>query len=189
MIVNDGSMLNVQRFWDKFANCLKLTNDRCKVIEAACNNFYVNEFNVVKSVMEPNDISQRIVRALLAKGYTVVLATNPLFPACAVTTRLDWIGLTPEDFQLITHYANSSYCKPNPGYYRDILAKTNKEPTQCLMAGNSLTDDMSISALGVETFLVTDYIENETGADISAYRRGTLAELETYLISLPDIDN
>jgi len=46
---------------------------------------------------------------------------------------------------------------------------------------------MSASALGVETFLVTDYLENETNMDISAFRHGTLAELEVYLASLPSI--
>jgi len=34
---------------------------------------------------------------------------------------------------------------------------------------------------------VTDCLENETGVDVSAFRRGTLAELDAYLMSLPDI--
>lgn len=187
MIANDGSMLNAQRFWEKFATCLGLTDERCKTVEAACNGFYANEFNIAKSVMEPNDISNRLVKRLTTKGYNVVLATNPLFPDCAVTTRLDWIDLLPQDFKLITHYANSTYCKPNIEYYREVFAKIGKEPTQCLMAGNSPTDDMCVGSLGTETFLVTDYIENKTGVDITAYRHGTLAELETYLEALPAI--
>jgi len=55
------------------------------------------------------------------------------------------------------------------------------------MAGNNLSDDMCSRALGIETFLVTDYIENEKGEDISIYRHGSLAELEEFLLSLPDI--
>jgi FMN phosphatase YigB (HAD superfamily) len=187
MLVNDGSMLNSQRFWEKFAGCLEFTEERCKAIEAACDNFYLNEFNAVKSVMEPNDISKRLVRMLATKGYSVVLATNPLFPACAVTTRLDWIGLTPQDFQFITHYENSTYCKPRPEYYQEIFAGISKEPAQCFMAGNSPTEDMCVGSLGAETFLVTDCMENAASVDIDAYRHGTLAELETYLMSLPDI--
>jgi hypothetical protein len=42
-------------------------------------------------------------------------------------------------------------------------------------------------ALGAETFLVTDYLENETGADISSLRQGTLDDLVEYLTSMPDI--
>jgi FMN phosphatase YigB (HAD superfamily) len=185
MALNDGSMLNADRFWTTFADHIGLPGEKLRDVEAACNAFYMNEFAVVKSVMTPNDISGRLVRALKAGGYTIVLATNPLFPACAVDTRLSWIGLAPDDFILITHYANSTYCKPNLGYYREIFGKINKEPRQCLMAGNNPSDDMSAGALGAETYLITDYLENESGMDIERFRRGTLAELESYLMSLP----
>ena len=187
MVANDGSMPNSQRFWEKFAECLELSHERCQAIEAACDSFYSKEFNIVQSVLEPSDIPERIVKALATKGYNVVLATNPLFPACAVETRLSWIGLTPRNFSFTSHYANSTYCKPNLGYYREVLTKIKKEPAQCLMVGNSLTEDMCAGSLGLATFLVTDYMENETGADVNAYRHGTLAELERSLLSLPDI--
>ena len=150
-------------------------------VEAACDDFYTNEFDAVKSVLTPSDISKRLVRRLSEKGFCLVLATNPLFPACAVTTRLRWAGLEPKDFQLITHYSNSSYCKPNPEYYREIFSKIGKAPEQCFMAGNNPLEDMAAGDLGCETFLVTDCLENESGADISMHRRGSLAELEDYL--------
>ena len=108
MVLNDGSRFNSQRFWETFADSLELSDERLRIIEAACDSFYKNEFNIVKTVMEPNEISKRLVHALIARGYHIVLATNPLFPVCAVTTRLGWIGLEPRDFQLITHYANST---------------------------------------------------------------------------------
>jgi len=187
MVLNDGSMLNSERFWIVFAEYLALTDEQRRTVESACDDFYTNEFNIVKTVMTPNDISQRLVRALPAKGYTVVLATNPLFPSCAVTTRLNWLGLTQQDFLLVTHYANSSYCKPNPDYYREVLAKIDRAPEHCLMVGNNTNEDMSAGALGIETFLVTDCLENEARAGIATFRHGTLAQLETYLMSLPDI--
>ena len=124
---------------------------------------------------------------MASKGYGVVLATNPLFPLCAIETRLEWAGLGADDFRLVTHYYNSTFCKPNPGYYSEILTKINKSPGQCLMAGNSPSEDMISGTLGMETFLVTDCLENETGMDIKPFRKGTLAELETYLTSLPDV--
>ncbi|MCL2150082.1 MAG: HAD family hydrolase [Dehalococcoidia bacterium] len=187
MIANDGSAFNSQRFWEAFAEFLGINDEQRKDIEAACDSFYANEFDVVKSVVEPSDIPKRLVRALRPKGYTVVLATNPLFPACAVATRLSWAGLEAQDFSYATHYANSTFCKPNLGYYREIFAKIGKEPAQCLMAGNSLAEDMCAGALGASTFLVTDCIENKIKADIAAHQNGTLAELEEYLMELPDI--
>ena len=187
MILNDGSMLNTQRFWQKFAKDLGIAGERLAEIEAAFDSFYTNEFNVVKSVLIPSDIPKRLVHTMASKGYGIVLATNPLFPLCAVESRLGWTGLGVKDFRLITHYANSSFCKPNPGYFSEIFTKIRKAPQQCLMAGNNPAEDLAAGALGAETFLVTDCLENEAGMDVSLYRNGTLSDLESYLTSLPDI--
>jgi len=187
MVLNDGAKLNTERFWEKFAGYMGLTVERLNDIEKACDRFYSDRFNIVKSVLKPGDIPKRLVHAMAAKGYVVVLATNPMFPECAVESRLGWVRLGIRDFRLVTHYANSTFCKPSPGYYREILTKINKKPEQCVMIGNSPTEDMCAGALGMETFLVTDYLENEPGEDISAFRCGTLAGLEAYLNSLPGI--
>ena len=185
MAINDGSILNSERFWMVFAEYLGLTDEKNKEVEAACDSFYTTEFDAVKSILRPNDVSKRLIRELTDRGYTVALATNPMFPACAVDTRLNWIGLRPGDFKHITHYANSTYCKPNPGYFSELLNVIKKAPEQCLMAGNHPVEDMSAEKLGIETYLVTDCLENEANVDISSYRRGSLAELEEYLMSLP----
>ena len=187
MSLNDGSRLNSDVFWDAFAAQLSLTDGKRREVEGACDSFYTNEFNVAKSVMIPTDIPKRLVGALSAKGYGIVLATNPLFPACAVDTRLQWLGLEPGDFLFYSHYANSTYCKPSLGYYQEVFDKIGKAPEQCFMAGNSPVEDMSVGELGTETYLVTDCLENESGVDISAFARGTLADLEAYLMTFPDI--
>ena len=187
MAQNDGKAINAHRFWETFAHTMQLSGEKIKSVEAACDSFYSNEFDVVKSIIIPNDISQSIVRVMPEKGYCVVLATNPFFPLCAVSTRLGWIGLEVNDFQLVTHYGNSTYCKPSHGYFREIFKKIEKNPEQCLMVGNTPAEDMAAGELGAETFLVTDCLENEAGMDITMYKCGTLSELEAYLMSLPDI--
>jgi len=190
MFQNDGSMTNHERFWTVFAEALGLTGDteKLKAIETSCDAFYVNEFDSIKEIMTPGDIPKRLVQALKAKGYNLALVTNPLFPECAVTTRLSWVGLKPGDFSLVTHYANCSFCKPHQGYYREVFAKIGKKPEQCLMVGNSPVEDMSAEVLGVETFLVTDCLENESGTDISTFRNGTLDELEEFLLLMPALE-
>ena len=185
MFLGDGKSLNSQRFWETFAKVLGIDDEKLKTIEDACDDFYSNDFDVVKQVLKPSEVPKRLVLALASRGYKIVLATNPLFPFCAVATRLGWAGLVPQDFQLVTHYANSTYCKPDLGYYREIFAKIDKAPEQCLMAGNNPAEDMVAGTLGCDTFLVTDCLENETGMDITAFRSGTLAQLELYLMSLP----
>jgi FMN phosphatase YigB (HAD superfamily) len=187
MVLNDGSMLNTQRFWHKFSKHMNLEGAQLEEVESACDNFYSNEFNAAKSIVCPSEVPKRLVRAMAAKGYDLVLATNPLFPPCAVDSRLGWIGLDKQDFALITHYENSSFCKPNPSYYHEIFTKIDKSPMQCLMVGNNPTEDMCVGELGAETFLVTDFMENETGLDITVFRHGTIEELEEYLMSLPEV--
>ena len=184
MFSNDGSELNVKRFWDNFAETLNLTAEKRAAVEAACDSFYINEFDKIKEFVEPTDIPKRIVPALADKGYTIVLATNPLFPACAVETRLKWIGLSMSDFQLVTHYSNSTFCKPNLGYYKEVFSKIGKEPHECLMVGNNPVEDMCVSELGAEVYLVPDFLENEAGLDISVFRSGSLGEMEDYLMTI-----
>jgi len=187
MIMNNGSQPNSQRFWQGFADRLSLDDEQVKIAEDACDSFYSNEFNVVKKIMEPTDIPKRLIKAMLQKGYSIVLATNPLFPMCGVESRMGWAGLDPLDFLHITNYSNSTFCKPNLGYYEEIFTKINKAPDQCIMIGNNPAEDMCARELGAATFLVTDCLENETGMDISVFQHGSLAELETYLTSFPDV--
>jgi len=187
MVLNDGSELNSKRFWDAFSDYMNIHGDELRKIEAACDSFYSNEFNRVESIVKHTDISKRLVRAMTDKGYYLILATNPVFPPCAVDSRLGWIGLNRDDFKLITHYENSSFCKPNPAYYNSILSASGKNPEQCLMVGNNPVEDMCVSKLGMEVFLVTDFMENEAGLDISEFRHGTIEDLEKFLLALPSL--
>ena len=189
MVLNDGAALNTRRFWDGFSDFMGIDGELLKTVEAACDSFYTNEFNTVKSIVKPNDIPKRLVRLMQDKGYYIVLATNPLFPPCAVDSRLDWIGLNRDDFKLITHYENSSFCKPNPAYYHEVLKKIGKSPEQCLMVGNNPAEDMCVSALGMEVFLITDFMENETGLDITEFRHGSIEDLEEFLMAFPMIES
>ena len=86
-----------------------------------------------------------------------------------------------EDFELITTYENSSYCKPNPKYYVEILEKTGLKPEECLMVGINAEEDMIAESLGMKVFLLTDCLINEKHADISKYPQGGFEELKTFL--------
>jgi len=187
MIFNDGAKFNTHRFWNAFSIHMSLDEKQLKAVEAACDDFYSKEFNKVESIVKHSEIPKQLIRTMAARGYYVVLATNPLFPPCAVDSRLGWIGLDRHDFKLITHYENSSFSKPNLDYYREILIKINKAPEQCLMIGNTPAEDMCAGELGMAVFLVTDFMENEAGMDIAAFKHGTIDDLKTYLLSLPDL--
>lgn len=184
MTENDGTCLNRDRFWQALARVL---DEKVLTLEEVFNAFYANEFDAVKSVVHEPTPARAVVTNLKQKGYTVVLATNPIFPLVAVRTRLSWAGLTPEDFALVTHYGNSTLCKPNPRYFDRILQTLGKTPEHCLMAGNNVAEDMVAGTRGIKTFLVTDHLENEAGEDISRFRRGSLADFAAFCHALPTI--
>ena len=96
-----------------------------------------------------------------------------------------WAGLQPEDFALITTYEEFSYAKPNLGYYREILLRIGKQPQDCLMVGNDVTEDMCAAELGMDTFLITDCLINKDNVDISQFTHGTLADFYHYALALP----
>lgn len=185
MIQNDGGATNRERFWAVFCEAL---GEGVRAVEPALEGFYGGAFDAVRRVLDPA-AAGRDVRALLAllrgeNRRTVYLATNPLFPPVAVETRLRWIGLTPADFDGITTYDNSRYCKPNPAYYTEILERLGRPPETALMIGNNPSDDMSALKAGLSGYLVTDYLENEYNMDIAPFRRGSFAELTAFAAGL-----
>lgn len=183
MVKNDGTCTNKDRFWQCFTELLGNTDP----IRDTILSFYTEEFDAVKEITAPSPLARQIVDALHGKGYNLVLATNPLFPAVGVRTRLSWIGLTPEDFSLVTTYDNSTFCKPFSGYYQEILKKIEKTPDQCRMVGNNPLDDMSAAKLGLDVYLVTDYLENEKNLPTDGYPQGSLESVLDWSRELPSL--
>lgn len=181
MIQNDGRATNEQVFWDCFCGIL---GEKCRDDEPLFQEFYETDFPKIQSVCGYTPESAAVVDQLKERGCRVILATNPIFPAIATETRIRWAGLKPEDFELYTTYENSIHCKPNPDYYRDILAKCGLNPAECVMVGNDVGDDMVAQALGMRVFLLTDCLINSKNEDIGIYPHGSFAELRAFLSEL-----
>jgi len=181
MVKNDGKQLNEAVFWEVFNATL---GKDCKVYEELFLDYYRNEFQSVASDCGFAPEAAQVISMLKEKGLQVGLATNPLFPAIATQSRAKWAGLDPSDFAIITTYENSRYCKPNPDYYRDILATLDVKPENCLMVGNDVQEDMVARELGMAVFLLTHSLINRTGEDISAIPQGGFPELMTCIREL-----
>lgn len=173
MVENDGAVLNSECFWAEF---VRLLGSEILEYESEFEEFYKKDFDQVKRVLKKESAAGALVNYLNEHDYTTVLATNPLFPEEAVATRLSWIGLSMDDFDLVTTYNNSHYCKPNLDYYGEILEKIQKKPDQCMMVGNNVKEDMCAGQLGMDVYLVTEFLENEEAEDISCYQSGTLEQ-------------
>ena len=154
MMGNTSGKTNDQAFWETFSALTGV--DRAQV-EPVCDAFYSAGFHAARAATSENPLAREAVRIAHEKADKVILATNPLFPMAAQRTRLSWLGLAPEDFDLVTCYTTDRFCKPNPAYFEDIAAKMCLDPRQCLMIGNDDKEDMHCaSSLGMDCFLVTD---------------------------------
>lgn len=186
MINNDGTMSNRERFWNTVA---VLIGGNLSEYEKIIYDFYENEFQMIKDVTKPASVVPECIGILKEKGYRIVLATNPLFPRIATYSRIRWAGLNPGDFEWITTYENSSYCKPNIRYYDEILNKLGMAPEQCIMVGNDVNEDMCAEIMGIDTYLITDCLINNGNRDIGRYKNGSLMDFYNYIKMLPGLSS
>ena len=178
MVKNDSGKRNDEIFWKAFCSIL---GEHVRKDEPLFDEFYHNEFQDVSQVCGKNPQAAEVIAKLKGAGYRIILATNPLFPPIATESRIRWAGLSPEDFELYTTYDNSYHCKPNPKYYQDILEKLKLNPSECLMVGNDVDEDMIAETVGMHVFLLTDCLINKHEKDIHAYAHGTFDDFMTYL--------
>lgn len=181
MVQNDGSSTNDAVFWRV---CDGFFGRDTRVDEPLFEAFYREEFQQVRRDCGFNPLAAEAIRQIKSMGLRTVLATNPLFPPIATRSRVRWAGLDPDDFEWITTYDNSSHCKPNPDYYREILDKLDLKADACLMVGNDVSEDMVAGTLGMKVFLLTDCLINKENADISQYPHGGFPELLNYIRSV-----
>lgn len=170
MIRNDGSRSNRDAFWETF----KANNPEKPDIEPLCDDFYVHEFDEVKRCLKYEILRKPLIERLRAAGLDLILATNPIFPRCAVETRLAWVGLSAADFSYITSYENCRFSKPNPKYFAEILEKCGKTASECVMIGNSVPEDIiPTKALGIKSYLIPEFLENPDNVDVNGFKAFT----------------
>ena len=185
MVKNDGTKLNRLAFWEAFSKILG--NGVLKYVKDF-DDFYANEFNECKAATKYNPLMPEIIKTLKNKGYTLIAATNPLFPEIAINNRIGWAGVSPADFKLVTTYENSSTCKPNPKYFTEITEKIKAEPEECLMVGNDVDEDVLASEkVGIDSFLITDCLINRSETDFSDYKHGSMRDFLDFSRKLTDV--
>ena len=185
MVTNDGSCRNEEAFWRFF---LGVYGEQARAHIPLFEEFYANEFRQAKALCGFTPKARETVRLVRDLGLRAILATNPLFPAVATRSRIRWAGLEPENFEFVTTYENSSTCKPNPDYYREILQKRGLKPEDCLMVGNDTGEDMIAQSLGMKVFLLTDCLINRKGEDPERWPHGSFEELGAYLKTLVEAE-
>ncbi|MGM0419949.1 MAG: HAD family hydrolase [Bacillota bacterium] len=159
MLKNDGSATNKEAFAREFFSCLpELDEDETF---ARFEDFYRNEFPALGANIRLDDEVITAVERLSEQKKNLVLATNPLFPEEAIEARLEWIGISPESFDLITTYSNMHYSKPKLEYYKQILDRLEIKAENTIMVGNDVNEDLVAGKLGITTILLTDYLKKD----------------------------
>lgn len=181
MVRNDGTRSNEDVFWEKFS---EIVGEASLSDRPVFDEFYENDFHKAKAFCGFDPKASETIKKIKEMGLRTVLATNPIFPKMATESRIRWAGLEPSDFELITAYENSRFCKPNPAYYREILSELNVQPEECLMVGNDTTEDMIAETLGMKVFLLPACLVNRENKDIDQYPHGGFEQLLSYLKTL-----
>jgi len=179
---NDPLVNNEKAFYEVFC---PLIGQPLEIIEPIINHFYQTDFPSLSCWGSEQPAAKAVVETAKTKKIPLVLATNPIFPATATLQRLAWAGLKAADFDLITTMETMHFCKPNPQYYLEIAGKISCPPERCLMAGNDTLEDLIAAEVGMDTFLVDDYILHRTGTDFTCDYRGSL---EDYLAFVRILD-
>lgn len=181
MMSNNGSQTNEKVFWNVFSEVLgeDITNH-----QEVFDDFYKNEFQKVKTVCGFEPRAKEVVEYVKTKGLRVVLATSPMFPKVATESRIRWAGLEPSDFEIYTTFEDYSYAKPSLEYYEELFKKLQVEPSECIMVGNDVLEDMVVQKLGVKVFLLKDNLINRKNQDITNFSQGGYNELFEFIKSI-----
>ncbi|MCF8563890.1 HAD family hydrolase [Alicyclobacillus tolerans] len=183
MVANeDPQLTNMEAFQRSF---VRLTGIPIDSIWPVFDRFYEEAFAELQHLTSPSDIAREICRTAVEKGYKLVLATNPIFPESAIRHRMRWAGIDGIPFALVTSMEHMHYCKPSPKYFLEILDLVDSQPFESIMIGNDAQEDGVAGKLGMQTFLVKDFLIDRGLGHVDFSHEGTLADVLTFVQDLP----
>jgi FMN phosphatase YigB (HAD superfamily) len=184
MVENTEYITNEEIFMTDFTTRM---NMELPILQKRFDDFYDTRFfKIKKSVIDIDSIKES-VKILKSKGYTVALATNPLFPEKAIHHRIRWAGFEPEDFSYISTFEKNHYCKPQLKYYQEILKDIEKNSEDCLMVGNDVQEDLIAKKLGMKTYLITNNLLHRTDEEIITDYTGEYDDFYEFVKTLPSL--
>jgi len=165
---------NAEVFWERFEDVTGRPQEHWLPV---FEEFYRSGFPKLQEGAGPNEGALRAFNTARARGLSVVVATNPMFPRAAVDHRLAWAGLgeLPDDV-LVTSYETSTACKPWPEYFSEVARRIGVPPSDCLMVGDDPSMDLGSRDAGMRAWLL-----DEPRAGWAADYVGSLDELADFI--------
>jgi HAD superfamily hydrolase (TIGR01549 family) len=168
-------------FWSDF---LARLGRSYKDLQLLIDAFYRDDFDRLMHFTAAKPEARPCVQAAFDLGYTVVVATQPVFPLVAIEHRLEWGDVRDFPYALITSYDNMHTTKPDPAYYREICQMIGHQPQNCLMIGNDPDADVRASAAaGMHTFWLADQGQTPIPG-LPAEYTGTLNDVQSLIQAL-----
>jgi FMN phosphatase YigB (HAD superfamily) len=146
-------------------------------VQPAIDKFYMDVFPKLRQHTRPLPGGVELVEKAFERGYTVAIATNPLFPMTAIRQRLEWADLPVEKypFHLVTSYESFHFAKPNPVFLAEVLARLGWPEGPVIMVGDDEKNDIQPArSLGLPTYWLTDEAAVVPSGENSSTRQGTL---------------
>ncbi len=184
MVMDTSDATNEEAFMTALGS---VVDEKLEEMKRRFAQFYETDFDLVRSAVIESAEMIEAVGVLKAKGYTLVIATNPMFPKIAIDKRIAWTGLNRSDFAYVTSFENNHFCKPQPKFYQEILSDLKKTPQDCLMVGNDVDEDMIAGALGMKTYLITNHKIHRSQKPMPIDHEGTYADFLRFVQSLPSL--
>ncbi len=173
---------NDQRYWQTF--CALIGGSRADH-EPMMQQYYETAFDTLGDLVRPHPAAAQAVALLREKGYRLFLTTMPLFPRIAVEKRLGWAQVPASAFEHITTYDNSTSTKPNLAYFQENIELAGLNPEEILMVGNNTREDLAALDLGLDGYLVTDWLLDPEGYDLDSVKHGSLDDFLEFVRGLP----
>jgi len=141
------------------------------------DQFYQNDLEELRPLVTGHPLAPQLIESSLARGWKVVLATNPIFPRVVIDARMVWGKLNGEAFHHVTDYETAHFCKPSARFFEEVLERLQLPAEACLMVGNDTLHDLSASQVGMQTCLLTPWSIKRPGAQFKADWQGRHEEL------------
>jgi FMN phosphatase YigB (HAD superfamily) len=181
MLKNNDPTLTLKKTFDQ--NFYPALNTHEAILQDKISQFYSDIFPQLKTTTHLHPEASKLVSDAQVKGYTLAIATNPLFPKTAISQRIEWAGLDPDSFALISSYESFHFAKPNPAYFAEMLGRMGWPNGGVIMVGNDLKDDITpANQLGLATFWVNDA---EICLDSPQQACGNLTHIQDWISRFP----
>lgn len=170
-----------EAFESSFYPTLNLDEGKFQV---AAERFYAEVFPTLRELTCQKPAAVRLIEYAQKRGYTIAIATNPLFPMTAISQRLSWANLSPDKFkfQLISSYETFHFTKPAIDYFAEVMARLGWPEDSVIMIGDDLEKDiLPARKLGLPTFWVNfDGNDLQNGFEIP-FASGDLGDVLPWL--------